>query len=93
MTRTRRTFLTFGSVYGIYTLMVIGSHWIPVLWWLVIPVWFPLVFLLGDEWEPTWGYWGARAWSLFGPIPYLLLGSWILALLFHRAPDRNDSRA
>ena len=73
--------------------MVIGSHWIPDLWWLVIPIWLPLVFILGQEWEVAWGFWGARAWCLFGPLPYVLLCSWILALLCHRTSHQDNDLA
>jgi hypothetical protein len=59
---------------------------------LLLPLDWPGVFILGEEWEPSLGVWGSRsAMVLFSlPLTYFLARVWC-ALIPMRDPAANKS--
>ena len=70
------------KVFAIFLCVVIAlavaSRWSRVCGLLLLPLDWPGLFFLGDEWEPRLGVWGARAAGVLFSIP----GTYILAWLW-----------
>ena|ERR1041384_4033339 len=84
-----RVLKVFAVIICLVGALAITSRWAPGFGLWLLPVDWPGIFVLGDEWEPSLGIWGARVASVLFSVPT----TYVLAWLWCRfVPQGNERR-
>lgn len=72
--------------------LAVASRWSRACGLLLLPLDWPGIFFLGDEWEPSLGVWGARAAGAFFSMPGTYVLAWLWCVVVPRAGEGANHR-